>query len=36
MSWVVITIVGGIGISVILNLLVHLIFRLTGGHMDDE
>lgn len=33
--WVVTTIVGALAISAAINGLIHLIFRLTGGKMDD-
>ncbi|BAK46454.1 hypothetical protein CXIVA_04870 [Clostridium sp. SY8519] len=35
MSWVAILIIGALAISAGLNGLVHLIFKLTGGHLDS-
>lgn len=35
MNWVVTLIVGSLVISIALNGLVHLIFKLTGGRLDD-
>lgn len=35
MNWIAVTILGGLGISLIGNVVVHLIFKLSGGHMDD-
>ena len=36
MNWVVTLIVGALAISAGLNGLIHLIFKLTGGRLDDE
>lgn len=36
MNWVGILIVGALAISAGLNGLIHLIFKLTGGKLDDE
>lgn len=36
MNWVTTTIIGAMAIAAVLNGLVHLIFKLTGGKMDDE
>lgn len=35
MNWVVTLIVGALVISAGLNGLIHLIFKLTGGRLDD-
>ena len=36
MNWVVSTIVCSLAISFGLNLIVHLVFKLTGGAKDDD
>lgn len=35
MNWVTTMIIGALGISAALNLIIHLIFKLTGGKFDD-
>ncbi len=35
MNWIAATILGGLGVSLAANIIVHLIFKVTGGHMDD-
>lgn len=35
MNWVVNLFIGGLITTAVLNALVHIIFKLTGGKMDD-
>ena len=36
MNWVGVLSIGALSISAVLNGLIHLIFKLTGGKFDDE
>lgn len=35
MNWVVAMIIGSLVISAVLNLIVHAVFFISGGRMDD-